>query len=343
MKTKAFSYFSALLGLVVAQSGVGRPATKELTVGVQRRDVPNKTEITRAGSKHPLVRTRHAPSVLERWIDVSGQAVTFKGKRIASTIRDRTRYALVTSNGIEFDGRKPWAYQHPTSKRQYERFELRSGDVSWADLGKDPEPERTMLQSGWYAALPDRTMLQSKGSFLIEPGPRLAAVPGFFSVLMQWHVRFSSPPTWSYSPPIGLGLSPDDELTLDIRFSTQSKSSIEYPTYPGVIWVSDKPIKRGRWHSFVWRIRFDETGTAGRVQLWIDGEHVVNYAGPVGYKGNNGYSYDRGIYRKATPETIAVRYANVTYPAAISDCAPLSNSERRYGASVTEACTTIDR
>ena len=83
-----------------------------------------------------------------------------------------------------------------------------------------------------------------------------------------------------------LGLSPSFSMvsygskggrTLQIFRTRGSNSSNEVMyRYPEI------PIRFGRWMDFVFKFRH-ATDSSGLLQVWMDGEQIVNYAGPLGF------------------------------------------------------------
>ncbi|HEY8380524.1 MAG TPA: hypothetical protein VIL09_00090, partial [Microvirga sp.] len=50
----------------------------------------------------------------------------------------------------------------------------------------------------------------------------------------------------------------------------------------------------------------------GVLKVWRDGAELVSYAGPLGYNDQIGPYWKNGIYREASPETMAAQYRDLT-------------------------------
>lgn len=74
---------------------------------------------------------------------------------------------------------------------------------------------------------------------------------------------------------------------------------------------ADEPALLGEWTSFVYHIRFDKGGD-GRLEVWMNGEQVVDYTGQIGYRDDLNTSYFRlGLYRDTMDTPMTVYYDDV--------------------------------
>jgi hypothetical protein len=70
----------------------------------------------------------------------------------------------------------------------------------------------------------------------------------------------------------------------------------------------EEPALVGQWTSFVYHIRFDK-GENGRLEVWMNGEQVVDYTGQIGYQGDPNTTYFRlGLYRDTLAAPMKVYY-----------------------------------
>jgi hypothetical protein len=89
--------------------------------------------------------------------------------------------------------------------------------------------------------------------------------------------------------------------------------SIEYEI-PGqgtkslYLYSDPNPIQRGHAYDMQLKLNFDKSGD-GSVQVWRDGNKIVDYHGPVGY--GDGVYWVEGVYRPNAPETMAVQFADL--------------------------------
>lgn len=60
--------------------------------------------------------------------------------------------------------------------------------------------------------------------------------------------------------------------------------------------------QKGRWHDFVIQVHWSWESD-GYLNVWIDGQQVVSYKGPVGYWDEEGPYFKMGIYRDETHDT----------------------------------------
>ncbi|MEE4194137.1 MAG: polysaccharide lyase [Anaerolineae bacterium] len=75
--------------------------------------------------------------------------------------------------------------------------------------------------------------------------------------------------------------------------------------------TAEDPALVGEWTSFVYHIRFDK-GENGRLEVWMNGEQVIDYTGQIGYRGDLNTSYFRlGLYRDTMNTPMTVYYDEV--------------------------------
>lgn len=229
--------------------------------------------------------TAHWGSYLRRVARSSGVSNIFNG-------------AKPTRNGVAYNVGNPsreWSTKAISATT--DRFELRSGDYLQTD---GSSKERT--EFGQASPVPFSTDIWWSYALYIEPGTTSTAA---FCVLGQFQRTYD----------VGdVPTSPVIELTLegtDLKFNTRSDwsdpSSAQLPVFTR--WTLTN-FARGQWHYFVHRMRFEKTSN-GRLTSWHNGTQLFDGVIPVGGNDAAGPYMKYGIYRGASPETIAVQWANV--------------------------------
>lgn len=86
------------------------------------------------------------------------------------------------------------------------------------------------------------------------------------------------------------------------------------PLVNTVMWTKNDLVQ-GQWYRVVIRFKPDPTTNSpqGVIQMWFDGELLVNYTGNAGMSFSGGYYWKYGIYRAESGgnNPLAVQYANV--------------------------------
>jgi hypothetical protein len=194
------------------------------------------------------------------------------------------------------------------------RLELHAGD-QWPDEAiPGSRVERTMVQpvtgpgSHQSQALPMATDVWWAFSFLIEPGPPVSSLgPGYaWLIFADVHSDFNA--SHAHAVPIQFECDAGDQ------FVVQAHGTKLHPD--GAVNEIDRqtsPIARGRWHEFVTRLNIDPSGEHAAADVFLDGEQVVTFRGPLGFEGDLPYPQFQ-IYRgnphpqTLTHESVAVRY-----------------------------------
>jgi hypothetical protein len=204
---------------------------------------------------------------------------------------------------------RDWSFNTSGSPPCIYRFEVHSGDV-WphdVDTGQ-PTVERSEVTGPI-----DATNVGGYGvevwtayQFKIEIGESSSSP---WVVMGDWHMQMD-PGDIGVSSPWQLELLAGDLLGFDTRTSTEKP--IRTNPHMHYIWKSSAPVVRGAWHSLVSRTVFDwHTAGKGAIDMWLDGEQVVSYRGPVGFNTARPPYFKFGIYRSAAPEPLSVDYTNV--------------------------------
>ena len=179
------------------------------------------------------------------------------------------------------------------------RFELRSGDRWQRDVYHNHDAERAELASPsvygtdiWYGF-----------DFMVEPGPPTSSN---WLEAGQFH-NTPDPGEMKPSPAVAQGFSEGDVFRIFVRYDASKPLRIN----PKPLHVfEDTHFVRGKYYHFVYHIVYTPTD-AGLVDVWRDGQQIVNYRGPVGYVNFRSPYLKVGIYRAPAAETVVAHYANV--------------------------------
>jgi hypothetical protein len=204
---------------------------------------------------------------------------------------------MVGTRGID-NAKRPWSYKR---MGQLERFELRHGDICEGD---GVHRERTEV--GFYKPATWRKDYWLAFSVLLEPGPPTEAK---WLMLGQWHA-FKDPWDISLWPPISLFLTPKQERL--VVMTSSNPSWRQSGPHAAVTRYIGPPLKRGVWHSVVYKVRFDPKGH-GLLAMWVDGQNILDLVDiPIGYTDMVGPYYKYGLYRPlGDPSRQVAWYANM--------------------------------
>jgi len=72
-----------------------------------------------------------------------------------------------------------------------------------------------------------------------------------------------------------------------------------------VLYASDEYAQKGIWHDFVVNVNWTYK-KSGYLNVWIDGNQVIEYKGPIGYNDSVGPFFKMGIYRDDIAETFVI-------------------------------------
>lgn len=166
------------------------------------------------------------------------------------------------------------------------QFEVRSGDHWLQDSG---DSERNEFD--FAIDYPESTQHTWTEKLTIMPGPVNTAT---HVDLVQLHASTNNPPS-----PFYIQLDTADRLEVVL----QSPQGNNY------IWKNKTPVVRGQEYALKVVTKMGPTGN-GDVDVWLDGEQVVNFHGAVGATGA-GYGWKFGCYRGPARETLIVQHRNV--------------------------------
>ncbi len=194
-------------------------------------------------------------------------------------------------NGLSYsvqNAGRPWSLQSP--EPGVLRFELRPGDV-WR--GDTPIKERTEIAGATKYAPGDTIKLRYV--FRVEPGPENTSE---WLHIGQFHDVDELSPAQFAVELIG------EHLAIHLRAKMPDGSNKDWFAF-----IDDEPIIRGNHYTLEAELNMPD-GPTGSVDVWLDGEHIVDYTGMIGY-GSSVY-WKQGIYRASSPETLIVEYREST-------------------------------
>jgi Ca2+-binding RTX toxin-like protein len=225
---------------------------------------------------------------------------TFLPSRWTTSTPENDTFTLDGSSW-RVDAEKSYSFSSPDNNTL--RFELRKGDRFSDNAWTDPSGvERAEINNTKYYQ--DGTPLSLKYQFMVEPGPVNSAR---WVTLGQWHADLNQ------SPPFELALRGNDKLVFITRSDAGEK----------VVYTMPANLTRGKWYDLQVDAKFD-AGGRGTLDVWMDGQHIVDYSGSLGYAAQNSVYWREGIYR-ATPsggETLAVNYKNLDIETALKGYVP---------------------
>jgi hypothetical protein len=184
-----------------------------------------------------------------------------------------------------------WNIRRAIGSSDLTRFEVRQGDEWEEDRSSGEKKERSELD-GYKTVWTSGTDVWGAYSFLIEPGGKyhsdwssIGQMHAAGRDVKPLHIHFNDERLKIYSEAIS---------------GSQPMATLRY----------DAPLARNSWHHIVFHLRQNATRD-GRLELWLDGGRVVDYAGTIGSETD--YYWKFGIYRGYGPiaATLAVQYANM--------------------------------
>jgi hypothetical protein len=209
---------------------------------------------------------------------------------LASVTAGVSAFSPLSGDDVVIDGlsysvqnaNRPWSIQNPDPDTL--RFEVRPGDVWFQDT---VDKERSEIAGETLYAPGDDIAVSY--DFRVAPGPENTS---------DWLVMGQLHSIDDFSTPIFAVELIGERLAIHLR-----DGSAEWFAFGDYA-----PIVRGKYYHVEARIRLNQD-ERGSVDVWLDGEHIVDYSGPIGY-GDSVY-WKQGVYRAASPETIAVDYRDL--------------------------------
>lgn len=173
------------------------------------------------------------------------------------------------------------------------RFEVRYGDWRYGDSRSEVArygKYDTMGSDYWYGF-----------SVYVYPSWQDS---DYRSVLAQWHGTRDNGEV-SRSPPLSLRFIDGDFWVRIIHSSERIQTSNDGTNvYP---YISNEYAQKGVWHDFIFHVKWSYQSD-GYLEVWIDGNQVVDYHGPVGYNDDRGPYFKMGIYRSTKIEHTYIAY-----------------------------------
>jgi hypothetical protein len=217
------------------------------------------------------------------------------------------------AENANINGNAPWAIKQLDSHTL--RFEVRPDDV-WPDN----DSHRSEISGGTVFSAASTIDLSYQ--FTVQPGFNDTSNNLAWQILGQFHADDNDPTYLSIAggnPPFAFhltganGYGEGDYLAVQAFYALTGQKEWTAATQPGdplngYLWVSQTPIVRGQPIDVHVEVNF-QNNSSGFLEVWINGQQVVDYHGPVGYGG--GVYWKEGIYEGwSSNQTITVDYAN---------------------------------
>ena len=216
------------------------------------------------------------------------------------------------------NGNAPWAIKQLDSHTL--RFELRPNDI-WLDN----DSHRSEISGGTvYSAT---STIDLSYQFTVQPGFNDTSDSLAWQILGQFHADDNDATYQSIeggSPPLAVhltganGYGEGDYLAIEAFYALPGQKEWTAATLPGdplnsYLWVSSAPIVRGQPIDVHMEVNFQNNAN-GFLEVWINGQQVVDYHGPIGYGG--GVYWKEGVYEGwSSNQTITVDYSNTVITA----------------------------
>jgi hypothetical protein len=211
--------------------------------------------------------------------------------------------------GIQGNPAAAYAYENALNKSSLQRFEVHQGDQASFDAGHAVDRCEAVATTSF----PYGSDVWVSVAIMVEPGtPVYDAADQFaWCSLIQMHgnpqpgdERYSQKLSWS--PCFTLDII-GDVLNIQTRSETDvypSGNPIEMIRY------ADSNFQRGVFNYYVFHMVFQQTGN-GLLQMWRNGNQILNLTIPIGYNDALGPYMKYGIYRGTDPVVTAVQFANL--------------------------------
>ncbi len=219
------------------------------------------------------------------------------------------------AENANINGNAPWAITQLDSHTI--RFEVRPNDI-WA--GNDSH--RSEISGGTvYSAT---STIDLSYQFTVQPGFNDTSNDLAWQILGQFHADDNDPTYQSIdggNPPFAFhltganGSGEGDYLAVQAFYALPGQKAWTAATLPsdplnGYLWVSPTPIVRGQAIDVHVEANF-QNNASGFLEVWINGQQVVDYHGALGYGG--GVYWKEGIYEGwSSNQPITVDYANTS-------------------------------
>jgi hypothetical protein len=193
------------------------------------------------------------------------------------------------------DAEKSWSFSSPDNNTL--RFEVRKGDQFSDSAWTDPwGVERAEIND--TARYSTSQEIGVAYQFMIEPGAQNTA---------RWLVMGQLHSNTSGSPPIEIKLEGSDKMVIYGNYQSSSGNVVYQKLFQDT-----QNLVRGKWYTMKMLVKIDAYG-GGYVDVWRDGQQIIDYYGKLGYLGQTQTYWREGIYRSSPTggETIAINYKNI--------------------------------
>lgn len=196
---------------------------------------------------------------------------------------------------------KPWSIQFVTDNvragKQAVRFEVRKGDAYVS-----------RRKASFRAELDGRNVFKAKMGEEYWYGfsmfmPIDFPVHANRLVIGQWHATHDVETDEVKRSPVLSQRYSNGIFYVKVRHSSdkvQTSNDGEKDTL-----YKTNSFEKSVWHDFIYHIKWSYKDD-GFVEMWLDGNRVINYRGPVGYNDDEGPFFKYGIYRNDVPETYVI-------------------------------------
>ena len=175
------------------------------------------------------------------------------------------------------------------------RFEIHQGDPAWFD-GSTIDRSEVQMDNLIAAGMPTNISYQ----FMVEPGATNTAQ---WLVTAEMHSNDGDLGSGVHtSPPFAIEMQ-GEHLAVVARYGDPA-TGITTKT----LWTDPNPIVRGQYYNIQIQTSV-ANNSSGFLDVYINGNQVVNYNGPLGY-GSRTY-WEEGLYRHTSPEVLAADFRNL--------------------------------
>jgi hypothetical protein len=206
--------------------------------------------------------------------------------------------------------------RQPETGQSY-RFELRKGDVWHYRTDHTEGSFRSEMSTDDYVSI---SSVQWYGfSFFI---PTNFPQEDTRLVIGQWWAKNKK---WLDEPGRPPPLCQDYEngrFTIVLRWSADRvvKESDPHRT---VLYKSNR-LPLGKWNDFIYHVKWSYKND-GFVEVWHNGERILNYRGPVGYNDDIGPTFKFGLYRDESNSTQVIYFDRIRRGHSYSEVDPSSS------------------
>ncbi|MFK4722758.1 hypothetical protein ABIE89_003858 [Bradyrhizobium niftali] len=202
------------------------------------------------------------------------------------------------------------------------RFEIHAGDPAWFD-GSTIDRSEVQMNNLIAVGMPTNISYQ----FMVEPGATNTAP---WLVTAELHSNDGDLGV-STSPPFAIEMQ-GEHMAVVARYGNPATGSVTTRT----LWTDPNPIVRGQYYNIQIQTSV-ANNSSGFLDVYINGNQVVNYNGPLGY-GSRTY-WEEGLYRHTSPEVMAADFRNLTITTG-SLPAPTTPTTPTIQPAVTQATAT---